>query len=58
MSEQLPGRMEVERKPACPHCGKLLPDFSEQEILESDEFPLRCSACRKVVQLPKPRKAL
>ena len=50
--EQLPGRMDIERKLACPHCRKLLPDFTAQEILESHEYPLRCSECRRVVELP------
>lgn len=50
--EQLPGRMQVERKLACPHCRKLLPEFSVQEILESKEYPLRCGDCRRVVELP------
>lgn len=49
---ELPGRMEVERRAACPHCRKLLPDFSLQEIVESHEFPLRCGECRKVVEFP------
>lgn len=46
------GRMQVERKLACPHCRKMLPDFDPQEILEAHEFPLRCAECRKVVELP------
>ena len=50
--EQLPGRMDVARKMACPHCRKLLPDFAPQEIIESKEFPLRCAECRKVVDFP------
>lgn len=50
--EQLPGRMEVERKLACPHCRKMLPDFTVQEILESRDYPLRCGECRRVVELP------
>ncbi len=49
--EKLPGRMQVERKLACPHCRKLLPDFAAQEILESKEYPLRCGECRRVVEL-------
>lgn len=47
----LPGRMEVERKLACPHCRKLLPDFHPQEILEADQFPLRCPECRQIVPM-------
>lgn len=49
---ELPKRLQVERKLACPHCGKLLPDFTRQEILEADEWPLRCAECRQVVELP------
>ncbi|MBT9582649.1 hypothetical protein IV102_04830 [bacterium] len=49
---ELPGRMQVERKLACPLCRKLLPDFTAQEILESDQYPLRCGECRRVVELP------
>jgi DNA-directed RNA polymerase subunit RPC12/RpoP len=48
---ELPGRMQVERKVACPHCRKLLPEFTAQEILESREYPLRCGECRRVVEL-------
>ncbi|MBS2036372.1 hypothetical protein JST97_15385 [bacterium] len=47
----LPGRMDVERKLACPHCRKLLPDFHPQEILEADQFPLRCPECRQIVPM-------
>lgn len=47
----LPGRMQVERKLACSHCRKLLPDFAPQEILEADQYPLRCPECRRVVEL-------
>lgn len=43
--------MDVERKLACAHCKKLLPDFHPQEILEAQEFPLRCPACRQLVEL-------
>lgn len=50
---ELPGRMEVQQKLGCPHCRKPLPEFSVQEILESKEYPLRCEACRKVVELPE-----
>lgn len=46
------GRIEVERKLACPHCRKLLPDYAPEEILD-EEFPLRCSVCRRVVELPR-----
>jgi len=49
---ELPGRLEVTRKMACPHCQKLLPDFCDQEILECEEFPLRCQECRQVVVFP------
>jgi len=44
--------MQVERKLACPHCRKLLPEFTPQEVVESGEFPLRCGECRRVVELP------
>ena len=44
--------MDVERRAACPHCRKLLPEFSPQEIAESDEYPLRCGECRRVVDFP------
>mgnify|MGYP006883249510 FL=1 len=44
--------MDVARKLACPHCRKILPDFCDQEILECEEFPLRCQECRQVVVLP------
>lgn len=43
--------MDVERKLACPHCRKLLPDYHPEEILDT-EYPLRCGACRRVVELP------
>jgi len=49
---ELPGRMKITRRMACPHCGKPLPDFCEQEILESDQYPLRCGECRQVVKIP------
>ena len=49
---ELPKRLKVERKLACPHCKKLLPDYTWQEILECDEWPLRCGECRRVVELP------
>lgn len=49
---ELPGRLQVERKLACPHCRKLLPDFTAQEVVESHEYPLRCGECRRVVELP------
>lgn len=45
--------MELERRLACPHCGKMLPKFSRQEIVERDEYPLRCAECRRVVELPQ-----
>lgn len=44
--------MEVERRAACPHCRKLLPLFAIQEIAESDQYPLRCAECRRVVEFP------
>lgn len=44
------GRMDIERKMACPHCRKLLPDYAPEEIL--DDEPVRCSACRRIVELP------
>ena len=42
--------MQVERKLACSHCHKLLPDFAPQEILEAAEYPVRCPECRRVVE--------
>ena len=42
--------MDTERKLGCPHCKKLLPDYAAEEILDDD--PLRCSACRRIVDLP------
>lgn len=44
------GRMDVERKLACKHCLKLLPDFHPQEILEAEQYPVRCPDCRQVVE--------
>ncbi len=41
--------MDVERKLACEHCRKLLPDFHPQEILEAARYPVRCPECRQVV---------
>lgn len=40
--------MDVERKLACNHCRKL-PDFHPQEIVEADQYPVRCPECRQVV---------
>jgi hypothetical protein len=42
--------MDVERKLACPHCRKLLPDYAAEEVL--DDEPVRCAACRRIVELP------
>ena len=47
---ELPGRVDVERKLACAHCRKLLPDFHPQEVLEAAEFPVRCPECRHIVE--------
>lgn len=49
---QLPNRMEVEQRMACPHCRKMLPEFADQEIAECEEYPLRCAECRRVVPMP------
>lgn len=42
--------MDVERKLACKYCRKLLPDFHPQEVLEAEQYPVRCPECRQVVE--------
>jgi uncharacterized C2H2 Zn-finger protein len=46
------GRIDTERKLACPHCRKLLPDYTPGEILD-ESYPLRCGVCRRIVELPR-----
>ena len=45
------GKIHTRQKIACPHCRALLPDWSAEEILATDEH--RCPDCGKRVQLPE-----
>lgn len=44
------GRINPEKKMACPHCRALLPDFSIDDIAEGKK--LRCPKCKERVKLP------
>ena len=44
------GKIQAQKKIACPSCRSLLPDWSAEEILATEV--LHCPSCRQPVQLP------
>lgn len=44
------GKIHAQKKIACPSCRSILPDWTPEEILETEV--LYCPSCRQPVQLP------
>lgn len=44
------GRINPEKRMACPHCRALLPEWSVDEVLGAEK--LRCPSCQRSVKLP------
>ncbi|CAN0249783.1 unnamed protein product [Phaeothamnion confervicola] len=44
------GKIQAQKKIACPSCRKILPDWSAEEILSGET--LKCPSCLQPVQLP------